>query len=300
MRVRRLLLAACLACLVAADAVPRRIVSLNPSLTAILLELGARDLLVGVDDYSARQRSEVAGLPTVGGLFDPSLEAVVALEPDLVVMVPGAQQRDLRQQLEALGIRVLELPNIELPQLLDSIETLGRVVGRPQQAADRVAAIRSAWSEAERRSRGRPPVRAVIVIQRDPLYVVGRGSFLDAMLTAVGGVNAAAHLGEAYPRVALEWLIEAAPEVILDASDDPLPAARYWSRWPSLPAVKAGRVVAIPAAEITLPGPQLDESLRLLEAALASPGDAPAAAPGSPAAGGEQAPAGASPAGGPR
>jgi iron complex transport system substrate-binding protein len=285
MRARRLLLAACLACLVAAGPAPRRIVSLNPSLTAILLELGARELLVGVDDYSARQRGELAGLPTVGGLFDPSLEAVVALEPDLVVMVPGAQQRDLQQRLRALGIEVLELPNIELAQLLHSIETLGRLVQQPQRAAERVAAIRAAWSEVERESHARPPVRAVLVIQRDPLYVVGRGSFLDAMLTAAGGANAAAHLDEAYPRVALEWLIEAAPEVILDASDDPLPASRYWSRWPSLPAVRQGRVVAIPAAEITLPGPRLDESLRRIAAALAPAGERSTAAevpPGSP------------------
>ena len=72
----------------AAGAPPRRIVSLNPSLTAILLALGAQDALVGVDSFSAQQEPEVAGLPTVGGLYNPSLEAVVALAPDLVVFVP--------------------------------------------------------------------------------------------------------------------------------------------------------------------------------------------------------------------
>ncbi len=68
--------------------------------------------------------------------------------------------------------------------------------------------------------------------------------------------------------MALEWLIAAEPEGILDASEDPEDAASYWSRWPSLPAVAAGRVVTIPASEVVLPGPRLDRGLRILSEAL--------------------------------
>ncbi len=177
---------------VAAEPSAPRIVSLSPSLTAMLVSLGARSTLVGVDEYSSRQQPEVAELPTVGGLFTPSIEAVVALEPDVVVLV----------------------------------------------------------------------------LQRAPLYLVGRGSYLHAMLSAAGADNPAAVFSDPYPRVALEWLIAAAPEVILDASDDPEDAASYWSRWPSLPAVAAGRVVAVPASEVTLPGPRPDRALRILSQAL--------------------------------
>src|SRR5262245_52102667 len=67
---------------------PRRIVSLNPSLTAILVTVGAREQIAGVDDFSSKSQPEVATLPTVGGFFNPSLEAVVAVKPDLVVLVP--------------------------------------------------------------------------------------------------------------------------------------------------------------------------------------------------------------------
>jgi iron complex transport system substrate-binding protein len=257
-----------------APAAPR-IVSLNPSLTAILVSLGARSALVGVDDYSARRQAAVAGLPTVGGLFNPSLEAVVALEPDVVVLVPSAQQRDLRDRLRALGVEVLELPNIDLEQLLASIRALGRLVQREEAATARVAAIRSAWARAERARAGRPAVRAVLVLQRDPLYVVGRGSFLQAMLEAAGVDNPAAVFEEPYPRVALEWLIEAAPEVILDASEDPTDAGAYWARWPSLPAVGSGRVVAIPASAVTMPGADLDRGLRILADALQAAVPAP-------------------------
>jgi iron complex transport system substrate-binding protein len=257
----------------AAEAVARRVVSLNPSLTQILLALGAGAALVGVDEYSARETPEVRGLPRVGGLFDPSLEAVVALEPDLVVLVPSAQQRDFRARLEALGIPVLALANVTLPEVLASIRALGERVGRGQAAEARIAAVEGAFAESARESAGRPRERAVLVLQREPLFVVGRGSFLDAMLAAAGLANAAAEFGEPYPRVATEWLIAAAPELILDAAPDPEAPARYWARWPSLPAVARGRVLALEAGAVILPGPWLDRGLRRLIGTVA--GEAP-------------------------
>ena len=78
---------------------PLRVVSINPSLTAILLALGAGDSLVGIDQVSGSQQPGLAHLPRVGGLFNPSLEAVVALEPDIVIVVPSVEQRDFRGRL---------------------------------------------------------------------------------------------------------------------------------------------------------------------------------------------------------
>ncbi len=246
-----------------ADA-PLRIVSLNPSLTSILIAVDARQTLVGVDDWSARVDPRVAGLPQVGGLFNPSLETIVGLQPDLVVLVPSAQQRTVRARLKQLGIEVLVLRNITLEELLDSIETLGRVVDRETQARARVEAIRESFAASARETATGERPRTVLVIQRDPLYVVGSGSFLDSMLAAAGTRNVAGALEEAYPRVGVEWLIAAAPELILDASGDLEPPERYWSRWPSLPAVASGRVVALDALVVTLPGADLNKGLRYL------------------------------------
>jgi iron complex transport system substrate-binding protein len=246
-----------------AEVLPR-VVSLNPSLTAILLALDAAPALVGIDDWSARAQPELAALPRVGGLFNPSLEGILALEPDLVVWVPSAQQRSLRERLEALEIEVLVLDNITLSQVLDSIERLGTRVNRASQARDRVRAIRQAWTREERRSaRARHP-RTVLVLQRDPLFVVGAGSFLDAMLRAAGAENAAASFAAAYPRVGVEWLIAIQPQLIIDAAEGPELASEHWSRWPSLPAVADGRVVTVPADLVTLPGQHLDRAVALL------------------------------------
>jgi iron complex transport system substrate-binding protein len=241
----------------------RRVVSMNPSLASILVALDARETLVGVEEHAARLHPELAALPVVGGLFNPSIEAVVALEPDLVVLVPSAQQRDFRGRLEALGIEVLALPNITVAEILASIETLGARVGREAQARLRVAAIRRAFAEVSAASAKRDSVPLVVVLQRDPLFVVGAGSFVDEMLVAAGARNLAAEWVEPYPRIAIEWLIAAAPELILDASDDPIAAAEYWRRWPSIPAVVSQRTLLLPLAA-TFPGPFIDRALRAM------------------------------------
>jgi iron complex transport system substrate-binding protein len=200
----------------------------------------------------------------VGGLYNPSLEGVLALRPDLVVLVPSAEQRDFQARLAALAVPVLVLDPVSLDDVLVSIETLGARVGRAAAARQRVEAIRAARHETAERLRGRPRPRAVLVLQRDPLYVVGRGSFAADLLDAAGVRNAAAEFPEPYPRVALEWLIAAAPEVLLDAAPDPQGAASFWSRWASLPAVRSGRVITLEPDLVTLPGPWLDRGLRVL------------------------------------
>jgi iron complex transport system substrate-binding protein len=248
----------------------QRVVSLNPSLTAILLALGARDALVGVDSFSQRQEPALAALPSVGGLYNPSVEAVVALAPDLVAFVPSAEQRDFQRTLEGLGLPVLALDPLGFEDVLATIETLGARVGRVAQARARVEAIRAARRAVEARAAGRPRPRTVLVLQRDPLFVVGRGSFADDMLASAGADNAARAFAEPYPRVAREWLLAVAPELILDASEasGAEDVRSYWARWPSLPAVRAGRVLPVAPGAATLPGPWLDRGLEALERAV--------------------------------
>jgi len=245
-----------------------RVVSLNPSLTRIVVALGARDALVGVDDFSARQDPSVASLPRVGGLYDPSLEAVVALRPDLVVLVPSREQRDFRSRLEELRLPVLALDPVRFDEVLETIRVLGARVGREEAARARVDAIERTREAVRRATAGLPRRRAVFVLTREPLFVVGRGSFLDEMIAMAGAENLGGALGESWPRASLEWLVAAAPDVLLDSDSDAQPAAAYWARWASIPAVARGRVVAVPAGEVTLPGPDLDHALVALARAL--------------------------------
>ena len=250
-------------------AVPRRIISLNPSLTAILLSLGEGERLVGVDDFSAQQIEEVAALPKVGGLFNPSLEAVVALAPDLVVLVPSAEQRDFHDRLTALNIKVETFDNHQFVEVLENISRLGELTGSAEAAAKRVAQITATRRGVTRsvkqlgRASATPPVVA-IVLQRDPLYVVGGGNFIDTMLQIVGVRNVAAEYRGAYPRVSMEWFVAASPEMIIDLSPEARVSTAFWKQWPNMQAVLNDRLLSIDAALISMPGPAMDESIVLL------------------------------------
>jgi ABC-type Fe3+-hydroxamate transport system substrate-binding protein len=254
-----------------------RIVSLNPSLTAILVSIGAAESIVGVDDYSAEKISVVASLPRVGGLFSPSLEAVVSLRPDVVVLVPSAEQRDFRTRLGELGVRVVAFENLRFDEVLANIRGLGALAGREVQAAERIRAIVEARESARRRAKGRARPGVLVVLQRDPVYVVGGGNFIQEMLEDLGARNLAAGYDESYPRVAAEWVVAEAPDVLIDLSPSESDPQAHWSRWPSIPAVARGRVVALDAELISMPGPDLDRALEALEASLYGDADPVAA-----------------------
>jgi len=246
----------------------KRIVSLNPSLTAILVAVGAQANLVGVDDYSASRIPEVASLPRVGGLFSPSLEAVTALRPDAVVLVPSSEQRDFRGRLEELGVPVIAFENIQFEDVLANIRGMGALVGREAEAARRIDAVVRARDEARRLGASRQGPGVLVILQRDPIYVVGSGNFIEEMLVALGARNLAAQFPGPYPRVAVEWLVASAPDVLIDLSPGAEEALAHWSRWPSIPAVAKGRVVALDAEEISMPGPDLHRAYKQLAVAL--------------------------------
>jgi ABC-type Fe3+-hydroxamate transport system substrate-binding protein len=91
------------------------------------------------------------------------------------------------------------------------------------------------------------------------------------MMSTAGAENVGAEFAEPYPRVTREWIIDAAPAVILDSSDSPVEAQEYWSKWPSLPAVKNGRVIPLSTGVVTLPGPYLDRALLAIASAIHGP-----------------------------
>jgi ABC-type Fe3+-hydroxamate transport system substrate-binding protein len=248
-----------------------RLVSLNPSLTAIVLRLGGEGVLVGVDDYSADMLEAVADRPRVGGLFAPSLESVLALRPDRVLMVAGVDQERFGERLARRGVAVEVFDNERFDEVLENIERIGGLLGRSGAAADRVRAIEAMRSAVAEATATREAPATVVVLDRSPLYVVGAETFLDEMLSAVGGRNLAGALGPGYPRASIEWLIAARPELLIDLTPRTADAgadAAFWSRWPSLPAVAADRVLAVDARRISLPGPDLDHSLRALAIAV--------------------------------
>lgn len=248
------------------DADAARVVVLAPSLARVLVELGATDAIVGVDQFSA-QLPELAGRPPLGGLFAPDLERLLSLQPDLVLGVAGAQQDALFEQLGARGVRVETFQLHALAEVLSAFERVGALVGRAD-AGSALAARARAELEAVAASTGtraRPGV--AIVVEREPLFVVGAGSFASDLLEAAGARNVFADLSDAYPRVSLEALAGRAPDLVLETvADSPhadADARAYWSRFAFV-----RRVASVPRGEVVLPGPELGRAARLLRARI--------------------------------
>jgi iron complex transport system substrate-binding protein len=265
-----------------AAAPARRIVSLAPSHTELIFALGAGEQVVGVTRFCDRPAAARART-VVGDSRALSLETLAALRPDLVVLNAEAVAAALGPMRDR--VRVLAVPTDTLPQLLDAVDVLGRAAGREARAAALRGEIDAALAAARDRNASRPRTRVLLVVQHDPFCVAGGGSYVDALLRALGCENAAGDLAEAWPMLAAEALLARAPDAVVDASLGPTGEAaspeevRAWwtTRFPVLGAVKEGRVRPLRDDAALRPGPAVAEALRALEEAVGAP--SPAGAP---------------------
>ncbi len=203
---------------------PERIVSLAPSVTEALFALGLGDRVVGVTTFCDRPEAALKK-PKIGGMSNPSLEEIVFLKPDLVVMTMDGNPKEVEDRLRALGIRTYVWKARKIAELAPAIRELGRTLGVSAEA-DVLAreieqGIRKA-SSGERmveNSELRTPHsalhrKAVFIVWPEPLIVAGRGTAIDDAMTIVGLENIAASAQTTYPRFSIEEVIRQAPEII--------------------------------------------------------------------------------------
>lgn len=242
----------------------RRIVSLLPSLTESVCALGACDRLVGTDRFSDHPEA-VRTLPKLGGLDDAQVERIVALRPDLVLLSTSARAAS---RLESLGVPVAAFRSDTVADVSRTLRTLAAWLGDPPAAERSLAAIEADLDRAAARvPAGLRGARTYVEVDATP-YAAGEASFLGATLTRLGLAHAVpASLG-AFPKLNPEFVVTAAPDLIVASADN---AARMRGRpgWASIPALKRGRVCAMPGPRFELlvrPGPRVGEAaLRLAD-----------------------------------
>ena len=263
----------------ASAAPPARIVSLAPSVTEVLFALGLGDRVVGVTSF-CRYPPEAAGLPRVGGYLDLNLEAVLGLDPDLVVLM---QDHDAaRARLEGLGMATLQVDQGELDGILRSIEEIAERCGVAERGGELVAEIRGRLDAVEQRVAGLPRPRTLAVVGREAgsgslatVWVAGTETFYDDVITLAGGVNAAQASPVTYPEVSREGLLHIDPDVILDLLADlddrgvaAAAAAADWRQMATLRAVRGGRVHLLEHELTVVPGPRVADLVEEVAQAL--------------------------------
>lgn len=252
-----------------------RLVSLAPSLTEILFALGAGERLVAATEYCDHPPA-ARRLPRVGGVTSETLdlERVVAAEPDLVVAI-GQDQGEAIAALRRLGLRVEVLPSDGVDDLFRTVERLGTLVGRSEDAArlTRHLARRMARVEAAvgRLPEGERP-RVFYQVWDDPLMTAGAGTYISQLIERAGGRNVFADVDALYPQVSPEAVIARDPEVILaPRMHGQLVEPESFARrpgWEGIEAVETGRIHTVDGDRVARLGPRLVEALESIATIL--------------------------------
>lgn len=250
---------------------PQRIISLAPSITEILYAVGAAGQIAGVTDY-CDYPPEAREKPRVGGTMNPNLEAIVAARPDLILATADANRLETASVLERLGYPVYGVLPKDTEGVFEAIRRIGGLVGRPGEALNLVASMQGRVRAVADRVAGRPVRRTLVVVWPDPLIVAGQGSFIADLVRLAGGRNVAPPGTVRYPRMSLEAVLEADPEVIVTSSMmgevTEAEAMQVWSRWSGVSAVRRGQVYAIPGDFLHRPGPRIMQGLERLARAI--------------------------------
>ena len=251
---------------VAIDQVPQRIVSFGPNITEILFALGLEEKVVGVSDYC--DYPEAAKLkPKVGDAYNPSLERIVELEPDLVLTV---KQEQLNRELDALGIEFMVLDPEDIDGILGDIELVGEITGTKKRAEELIKDMQDSISQVIALMEDAPKVSVFFIIDAtDPTlpWTAGTGSFIDALITMAGGENVAGEAVGAWVPFSLEQVVSSDPEVIIiqtmiagipTISKEELDEHPVWGE---MTAVRQGKVYIIDGDLVSRPGPRIVQGL---------------------------------------
>ncbi len=246
---------------------PARIVSLLPSLTEIVCDLGACDRLVGVDRWSNWPAS-VKRLPRAGGLDDPNVELIASLKPDLVLVAPSAR---LSARLRSLGLKVAELDAQDLPTVRKVFGQVATLLGQPAKGEQRWqvldAGINKMAAQVPAKAHG---ARVYFEVSSTP-YAAGEASFIGQLLNRMGVRNVVPAAMGPFPKLNPEFVVRANPDVMVVSNQD-APTLAQRPGWAGMKAVRLKQVCVIEAPQydvLARPGPRLGEAARFLAECLA-------------------------------
>lgn len=192
-----------------------RIVSLVPSHTETLHALGVWDDVVGVTSFCVHPETALEEKTVVGGTKSPSVDRILDLDPDLVVVAVEENPRDVVDALQEAEVEVLVTDPRSLDDAEGAVRALGEATGQVEAAEALVDEIREAREEVRRRTAGRDPVRVFCPIWRDPWMTINGDTFAHAVLGACGASNPWADAADRYPEVLLDEVRDAGVEAAL-------------------------------------------------------------------------------------
>lgn len=239
----------------------QRVISLAPSITETLFALGASSQVVGVTDF-CNYPLEANKKQRVGGITNPSIETVISLKPDLIVLSMEGNVREDFGKLVDLGVPVFVTNPRTLSGIHKSIADLGALTGRSENA-DRIV------QTMERREDSigalvKTTRSVMLVVSFQPLIVLGGKTFLAELLELAGGINIAGQSASTYPTLSREAVVAANPDIIIVMSDilkEETELLTLFPEWKNLTAIRNHQVFRVNSDIVSRPGPRATDGL---------------------------------------
>jgi iron complex transport system substrate-binding protein len=247
----------------AADAVPRRVITLSPHATELVFQLGAGDRMVGTVEYSDYP-DDARRLPRVGGYNTISLEQIATLRPDLVVTWPSGNPPAILDALARQNIPVFATDPQHLGDITSDLRALGRRLGVADKGVQEAGALEARLQALRNQHATARPVGVFYEVWDTPLYTLGGQHFFNDLLSVCGGVNVFADTRMPSPVVSMETVVARNPEVILSGGRDGGQNAgdwkAGWQRWKGLKAVSNGHLYQVNPDIFTRPTGRVAEA----------------------------------------
>jgi iron complex transport system substrate-binding protein len=246
-----------------------RVISLAPNLTEIVFAVGGGTDLVGRTSYCDFP-AEAKSVSEIGDTLHPSLEKIIALKPQVVLVSTASQLEVFAKQLQEHDIAVFVTDPHDLEGVFSSIDKIGDILGQGQQAKQLVDSLRQRVALVEQKTKPRTPVRIFYQLSAEPLYTAGRDAFVNDLIRRAGGVSVTADVPGPWPKYSAEAALATKPEAIIlptggSMGDHNSTVADALKR---SPAVLQGRVYKINDDHLVRPGPRAVDGLEEMAKAL--------------------------------
>lgn len=246
-----------------------RVISLAPNLTEIVFAVGGGAQLVGRTSYCDFP-TEAKSVAEVGDTLHPSLERVIALKPQVVLISTASQLEVFTQQLQNQNIAVFVTDPHDLNGVFRSIEQVGEILGKKEQATTFVQTLRKRTSAVEEAVKQKQPVRVFYQLSAEPLYTAGHDSFVTDLMRRAGAISVTADLPGAWPKYSSESALAAKPDAIILPTGGSMGSGNSTvaEALRQSPAVLQGRVYKINDDHLVRPGPRAIDGLEEMARAL--------------------------------
>jgi iron complex transport system substrate-binding protein len=222
---------------------PHRVICLIPSVVDIIYSLGAGADVVAISDFT-KYPKEALQKPSIGLPLSPSMEAIVAQHPDLVLGSGDLNVLESAGSLQRLGIPVFMVDPHGVDGIYASILSIGKVLNREADAAALVARLRARVEVVKARVAGKPKLRVLMAIWYDPVMTIGKKAFIGELIEAAGGRSVTDDIAQEWPEISLESIVSRQPDALLFIKGSKLTAEDLEIRpgWEHVTAVQQGRV----------------------------------------------------------